>query len=369
MRIARRAAVGMSGTLEKPLATLEAGYRAPPMTDGTLPEWLASFLGLPELPTSGSGFEIDGKRYVLDAGVLRAEIVTSAEQAQTAETFGFKWHQLATFDGDVASRRHHTWMLERYGDVAAAGWWEEYGERPVLLDAGCGAAWSSLALFGERLRAVRFLGVDVSRAVDVALRRCAEQGVAGAFFQDDLASLPFRLGSVDVIFSEGVLHHTDSPAKTLERLATLLTPGGRFLFYVYRRKGPIREFTDDYIRAQLQEMSPEEAWKAVEPLTKLGVALGELGVEVEVPEDVGILEIPAGRYDIQRLFYWHVAKAFHHPDLSFDELNHINYDWYAPANAHRQTPEQVRTWCEVAGLEIEREHVEDAGITVVARRR
>ena len=172
-----------------------------------------------------------------------------------------------------------------------------------------------------------------------------------------------------MIFSEGVLHHTDSPAETLRRLATLLTAGGRFLFYVYRRKGPIREFTDDYIRGQLQEMSPEEAWKAVEPLTKLGIALGELGVEVEVPEDVEILEIPAGRYDIQRLFYWHVAKAFHHPDLSFDELNHINYDWYAPANAHRQTPEQVRTWCEDAGLEIEREHVEDAGITVVARRR
>ena len=315
------------------------------MTDPALPDWLGPFLGLDELPTDGSTLEIDGRQYLLDGGVLRAETVTSAEQAQTAETFGFKWHQLGTFDGDVASSRHRTWLLERYGDVAEADWWSEYGERPVLLDAGCGAAWSSLALFGDRLRSVRFVGVDVSRAVDVALRRCAEHEVAGAFFQDDLAALPFRPGSVDVIFSEGVLHHTDSPAETLRRLAPLLTPTGRFLFYVYRRKGPVREFTDDYIRAQLQTMSPEEAWQAVEPLTKLGVALGELGVEVEVPEDVAILEIPAGKYDVQRLFYWHVAKAFHHPDLSFDELNHINYDWYAPANAHRQTPEQVRAWC------------------------
>jgi arsenite methyltransferase len=64
-----------------------------------------------------------------------------------------------------------------------------------------------------------------------------------------------------------------------------------------------------------------------------------------------------------------VAKAFHHPDLSFDELNHINYDWYAPANAHRQTPDEVREWCSEAGLEIERERIEEAGITVIARRR
>ena len=27
-----------------------------------------------------------------------------------------------------------------------------------------------------------------------------------------------------------------------------LKPGGRILFYVYRKKGPIREFTDDYVR-------------------------------------------------------------------------------------------------------------------------
>jgi hypothetical protein len=140
------------------------------------------------------------------------------------------------------------------------------------------------------------------------------------------------------------------------------------LFYVYKKKGPIREFSDDYIRSLLQGMPPQKAWKALEPLTKLGIALGRLGVEVEIPEDVDLLEVPAGRYDIQRLFYWHVAKAFFRPELSFDELNHINYDWYAPANAHRQTPEEVRSWCAESGLVVEHEHIEDAGITVIARR-
>jgi len=36
---------------------------------------------------------------------------------------------------------------------------------------------------------------------------------------------------------------------------------------------------------------------------------------------------PGRRTSVQRLFYWHVAKAFYRPDLTFDEMNHINFDW------------------------------------------
>ena len=141
------------------------------------------------------------------------------------------------------------------------------------------------------------------------------------------------------------------------------------MFYVYRKKGPVREFTDDYMRARLQNLSPEEAWGAIEPLTKLGITLGKMGVEIEVEEDVELLGIKAGRYDLQRFFYWNIAKAFYRPDLSFDEMAHINFDWFAPLNAHRQSEQQVRQWCADAGFEIEREVVEEAGITVIARRK
>ena len=148
----------------------------------------------------------------------------------------------------------------------------------------------------------------------------------------------------------------------------LLKPGGRFLFYVYARKGPLREFTDDYIRDKLQSMSPQQAWEAMEPLTRLGIALGELNSEIDIPEPIELLGIPAGRIDVQRLFYWHVAKMFYHPSLDFEAMNHINYDWYAPANAARQSPEEVRAWCAEAGLTIEREVIEPAGITVIAKK-
>jgi hypothetical protein len=138
------------------------------------------------------------------------------------------------------------------------------------------------------------------------------------------------------------------------------------MFYVYRRKGPVREFTDDYVRNRLQDLTPQQAWEAVEPLTQLGISLGKLNAEIDIPNPIDLLGIPAGRINVQRLFYWHVAKIFYRTDLSFDEMNHINYDWYAPANAARQSPEEVREWCTEGGLKIEREVVEDAGITIIA---
>lgn len=340
-----------------------------PLAPTATPDWLFNALGT-DRPAEGEVVELLGEAYVMRGGLLRAQqFAGESPQAQTAEAFGFKWEQRDTFDSPASRERMREWLVERYGDVARAAWWGDYGEQPLVLDAGCGAALSALELLGPIVPAVRYVGIDISSAVDVAAARFLEGGFAGAFIQGDLTTPPFPSGSVDVIFSEGVLHHTDSTETALKRLARLLRPGGRFLFYVYRRKGPIREFTDDYVRALLQELAPDDAWEAVMPITKLGRTLGELDAEVDVEEPVELLGIPAGRMSVQRLFYWHVLKAFHRPDLTLDEMNHINFDWFAPANAHRQSPEEVRTWCDEAGLEIERESVQPAGITIVAKRR
>jgi arsenite methyltransferase len=331
------------------------------------PGWLLELLGIGKV-AEGAEVKVLGHDYLLRGGVLRLRSLVSDQQAQTAEAFGFKWQRRETFDSPPFRDLMRGWLVERYGEIEKADWWNEYGGRPLVVDAGCGAAFSALELFGKRLDTIRYLGCDISPAVDVAAERLAESGFEGGFLQADLLALPLLEASVDVIFSEGVLHHTDSTEHALRALARLLAPGGRFLFYVYRKKGPIREFTDDYVRELLQPMQPEDAWDALMPLTKFGKVLGDLAVTVDVPEEIELLDIPAGPIDLQRLFYWHVVKAFHHSDLAIDELNHINYDWFAPRNAHRQTPEQVRTWCQAAQLEIERERIEEAGITIVARK-
>jgi SAM-dependent methyltransferase len=332
------------------------------------PAWLWEYLGVNE-PREDAGLRVGSQEFVLQRGIPRSLSVADAGQAQTERAFAYKWKQRESFETVASLARRRQWLLARYGDVSNAEWWSDYGEHPLVLDAGCGAGVSALELFGDLIPRVRYLCVDISDAIDVASTRFAERGLPAGFVQADVCRLPFRRASVHVIFSEGVLHHTPSTRAALNSLAPLLVPGGRMMFYVYRRKGPIREYTDDYIRAKLKSMSPEEAWKAMESLTRLGIALGELRAEIEVPESIELLGIPAGRINVQRLFYWHVAKAFFDPELSFETMNHINFDWYAPTFAHRQSPEEIRAWCSEAGLAIEREIIEDAGITIIAVRK
>ena len=279
---------------------------------GDIPEWLYDYLGISE-PQEGDEIYLAGQKFVYRNGILRNQRLLSKTQSQTEETFGFKWKKRNTFDSKASLARMRSWLIERYGDISSADWLSEHGKNPILLDAGCGAGMSTLELFSTIIPCVRYLGIDISPAIDVAAKRFTERSLHGTFMQVDISKPPFPLNSVDLIFSEGVLHHTDSAKESLLSLSRLLKKGGRFLFYVYHRKGPLREFTDDYIRDRLQPMQPEQAWEAIEPLTKLGIALGELDAEIDIPQSIDLLGIPAGRTSIQRLFYWHIAKAFYDP--------------------------------------------------------
>jgi arsenite methyltransferase len=299
---------------------------------------------------------------------MKPTSVSSEAQRQTEAAFGFKWARRESYDSEPMRNTAREWLVERYcgGDPQLLEGWLA-GGRKKILDAGCGAGFSAMLLFAEHLREHDYVGVDISEAVDVARERFREAGYPGTFVRRDLLDVPFEDGTLDMIFSEGVLHHTDSTEQALKTLAPKLRAGGRFLFYVYAKKAVVRELTDDLVRAALRPLSDEEAWTALEPLTRLGIALGELGVDIDVPEDIPFLGIKAGRLDIQRFFYWNVCKTFYRADFTPEEMNHINFDWFRPLNCHRQTPEEVSRWCGEANLEIERMDVQDAGITVVAR--
>lgn len=303
-------------------------------------------------------------------GIPRSTETLSAAQKQTEDVFEYKWSQRASYESLAGSPEARSWLEQRYGAAEQMPFLADGKDRPILLDAGCGSGYSALALFQPIFERVRYLGADVSSAVDVARERFLERNLADvAFIQANIVDLPLPDECVDVIFSEGVLHHTDSTRDSLFALTKKLRPGGWMLFYVYRKKGPVREFTDDFIRQKLQSMSPERAWAEMLPLTKLGRALGELNIDIEIPEEISVLQIPAGKISLQRFVYWHIFKAFYRPGMSLDEMCHINFDWYAPRNAHRHSPEEIRAWCQQAGLRIRRETVEESGITIVAEKR
>jgi SAM-dependent methyltransferase len=261
------------------------------------------------------------------------------------------------------------WLLERYGFATAEEMRSFFGSRSRTLDAGCGAGLSTSAWLapGWSRDGAEWVGVDISSAIEVARNRLGSiEGTS--FVQADFLNLPFAGPTFDAVFAEGTLHHARSTKDAFDALVSLLAPGGELMFYVYRLKAPIRERADDYLRDRLATLAPEEAWEALGPLTRLGQALAELHVTVDVPEDVPLLGISAGRHDLQRLVYWHFAKLFWNPELSFEENLHVNFDWYHPRYAHRHTEDEVRGWCDQAGIEIRRFDVQESGFTVRARR-
>ncbi len=294
----------------------------------------------------------------------------SEAQDQTKDIFGFKWSKRDTYESEAVAKAHRQWLLERYCDNdpnIVVSMLDDGGTSKIILDAGCGSGWSGLLFFGDLLKRHDYLGVDISDSVEVARKRFQEKEIEADFIKASLSDLPFLPeGSVDLVFSEGVLHHTDSTERSLKYLATKIRKGGKFLFYVYAKKAVVREFTDDHIRAQLKDLPDEEAWGKLKPLTKLGQELGDLNIELDVPEDIDFLGIKKGKIDIQRFFYWNFCKLFYRPDYNLDEMNHINFDWFRPLNCHRHTPDEIQKWTTEAGMEIDHINIQPSGITVVA---
>ncbi|MBI5740640.1 MAG: class I SAM-dependent methyltransferase [Nitrospirae bacterium] len=295
--------------------------------------------------------------------------MSDRKQQQTSECFAYKWAKRETYESEAVKQKIYKWLVERYfGSEDARAVFLAGNKGKKILDAGCGSGFSASLLFGRHLNEMEYTGVDISDSVDTARARFREQGIRGDFIKDSIADM--RLGDrFDVIISEGVLHHTSVPFDSFRNLVSHLNNKGVIMFYVYRKKAPAREFADDFIRERLKSLSDEEAWEKLLPLTKLGKIIGDLNIEMEIDEDIDMLEIPKGRYNIQRFFYWFFLKMYYDEKFSLEEMNHINFDWYRPLNCHRHTPEEVRQWCAEAGVVIERMDVQEAGITVVASKK
>ena len=305
-----------------------------------------------------------GRRYPIVDGIPRFVESRDRAQAQTADSFGYKWRRQPAW-GSRADGEHVVWDMWRGMFGFDRDRLRELMEGRIVLDAGCGAG-VALRQFAEWPRVVA--AVDISEAIDACRAQLDDRGSI-AFVQADLNALPFSDEYFDVVWSSGVLHHTPDTFTALRSVTRHAKIGGRVVFYVYIRKGPIREFVDDYLRKEISDLPPEEAWRRMEALTKLGRSLAQISQPLVIEEDVPELGIAAGTHNLQRFVYYDLFKCFWNDALSFDENVNVNFDWYHPKYAHRQTPEQVCGWLDQLGLEPEFFHIGESGITVIAERR
>jgi arsenite methyltransferase len=318
--------------------------------------------------TIADGFNLRGIDYRYRDGLLRQDKAVEGVQAKMADFYTEHWALPGAYDAEVSDEFQSELFGSFFGDYdrQVEGWLPNGGR---VLDAGCGSGVAGRVFFRKVMPKIGYVGVDMSESVDQAAKEFVARGLSGSFAQCELNAIPFKRESFDVVFSVGVLHYTLDMRQAIQSLAGFVKPGGRFVAWVYKKQKPIRDLTDNYIRKELGKMRPDDAFKAMEPLTRLGIALGEVKSEITVPEDIPLLGIEAGTYDVQRFFYYYIMKLFYNPALPFTRHVVNNWNAYYPAHVLFLDPEQIFAYFEEAGLTIDYRSLSGNGLSIIARKR
>ena len=177
-----------------------------------------------------------------------------------------------------------------------------------VLDAGCGGGRYSVAW--HLLGAKDVLGVDLSEpGIADARARADAMKLHGVRFEHaDVVELPLERDSFDVVFSNGVLHHTRDWARGIQGLVSVLKPGG--LGWLYLIENPGGYFWDviDLARQVMTNEVHEQARVAVAmlgiPANRVFYMLDHVMVPINLrltsEEITGELR-KAGARDIRRL--------------------------------------------------------------------
>ncbi len=106
------------------------------------------------------------------------------------------------------------------------------GRRVLEIGSGGGAHSS---LFKKHGASVVSVDLTPERAVSSALKLSLTRGGEGRAYQADAEHLPFRSESFDIVYSNGVLHHSESTEQCVAEVRRVLKPGGRGVIMLYCR--------------------------------------------------------------------------------------------------------------------------------------
>jgi SAM-dependent methyltransferase len=123
------------------------------------------------------------------------------------------------------SQNELTWIAELIP-------FDKFRDRDVL-EVGCGAGFDAYEFM---LKGARYVGIDIVPSnVDLAARHLAYYGLKPKVLVADAEQLPFEDASFDMVFSNGVLHHTPDISRALTEARRVLRPGGSICLSLYHR--------------------------------------------------------------------------------------------------------------------------------------
>jgi SAM-dependent methyltransferase len=103
------------------------------------------------------------------------------------------------------------------------------GEDVLEIGGGMGTDLSQFAAAGARVT-----DLDLSSGhLELARENLGLRKLPGTFILQDAESLPFEDGSFDLVYSNGVLHHTPNTRAVVSEIQRVLRPGGRAIVMFY----------------------------------------------------------------------------------------------------------------------------------------
>jgi len=170
-----------------------------------------------------------------------------------------------------------------------------------LLEIGCGMG-TDLLQFARG--GARCTAIDLTlRSIEIARHRFGLYDMAASFMIADGERLPFASNSFDVVYSNGVLHHTPDTAGAIREVHRVLRPGGIAKVMLYHRNSLnywveivlrrgvlggefLRGRSAEEIMSRVIEFSDHDARPLVKVYSrkearKLFAGFGEVKVEVE----------------------------------------------------------------------------------------
>ena len=305
-------------------------------------------------------------KFKITDGIPRFVTDLTKDFVKTEEAFSAKWtHHHQNHHAKDWIDFQAKWFLERYEWKTLDKFKAFLDTKSMILDAGTGIGNSAKLLSANSNSQV--FALDASQSINFAYKKYDHLSNVH-FLQADLRQLPFRKRFFDFIYSDQVLHHTKNTGTSFKYLTKFLTDSGFISIYVYKKKAPIREYVDDYIRKITINMSVNECMDFSKDMTYLGKSLAGLKKKITIPKDIPILGVKAGTYDVQRFIYWTFLKCFWDESDNFERSVGVNFDWYYPKFAFRHTPKEVRKWFQDTKIKIVTFKEIESGISVTGKK-
>jgi SAM-dependent methyltransferase len=145
---------------------------------------------------------------------------------KTKSSFGFEWSFLDTSKNDKLWHDElqdlQKVLLKEFACTANTF------EQKIALDAGCGHGLMTTEL--AKLSGLS-IGMELSKAIEAAYARNTNPNAH--FVQADVQLPPFVHGTFDILYSSGVLHHTNDTFLSLQKVSNTLKSNGRLSIWLY----------------------------------------------------------------------------------------------------------------------------------------